>query len=704
MHFNTKYIFQGDSKSEALAKINYNFDQIVSFGVGPNGNRGAKGATGIYGPAGFKGISGTTGGRASKWYSQSTQPAGSQQYDLWIDSNTADGVVNQKGSTGSWNDTGYRLFSSLYFKSYEFIKGPAGVTDKYVIGLNNVGASAAYTNIVISDADMDITDINPNNSKVLVSTDDQITSPVMGFSKSGAISGSRPSFYWKNTGMLGDLEFRTGGIFRISSNLSTSINTGTSRLNISGNRINSTSLNYTISGVGNFDIGSNNTVGAGTFFNVNSSNLVFNQIAYDHLGSIVISAATGSYLLNNTPTAAFAGSNIELEVGSLGNSMFEFTGIGGGNILSAKPRGSVSSGNFAQTIFGSTGGATGGTGGPYSYHVRRLQQIRQNTINVNSVTLYRASFGSTANLTNVFDLRNLTFWESDVIVATPLSYTSAGGVYLYVPADYTQSIYPIYSYNRSRTFRVMLDNTETNPTGRNILGLIIDFSQFISSIGTVLKTYISFPSTTCQYVDITWLAYANANNANTRLFWKTCDGRGGYLDLTNLYSVGVEPPPSSGTVGGTVPSSGGSVPSGGAGCPTPDMPIMISPELSILAGDLEIGNEIYTIHEISNEWGYYKVSYIETTMQPIVSVNIGGKILTVSDTHKFLLSSGDYVSVSEIEIGTEIKTMNGTSILESVYAIGNGEVLKIEIEEAHTYVIDGVISHNKIVRSLSAEP
>jgi hypothetical protein len=83
---------------------------------------------------------------------------------------------------------------------------------------------------------------------------------------------------------------------------------------------------------------------------------------------------------------------------------------------------------------------------------------------------------------------------------------------------------------------------------------------------------------------------------------------------------------------------------------------------------------------------------------------MGGKILTVSDTHKFLLSSGDYVSVSEIEIGTEIKTMNGTSILESVYAIGNGEVLKIEIGEAHTYVIDGVISHNKIVRTLTAEP
>ena len=699
MHFNNKYIFQGDSKSEALAKINYNFDQIVSFGVGPNGHQGIKGATGIYGPVGFKGIRGVTGNRATKWYSQSFQPTGSQEYDLWIDSNTADGVVNQKGPTASWSDTGYRLFSSLYFKSYEFIKGPAGVTDKYVIGLNNVGASAAYTNLVISDSDMPASDINPNNSKVLVSTNDQTSSPIMGFAKSGAISNSIPSFYWKNTGVLGDLEFRSSGIFRITSLLSTSINTAGARLTMSGNRINSNSLNYNLSGVGDFNISSNNTIGTGTFFNVNSSNLVFNQIAYDHLGSIVISAATGSYLLNSTPTTTFAESNIELEVGSSSNSIFEFTGIGGGNILSAKPKGTVSSGNFGQTIFGSTGGATGGTAGPYSYNVKRLQQISQSTVAVDNVKLYNSV--ATSNLGNVFDLRNLTFWESDVVVVTPLSYTRTGGVYLYVPSNYTQNMYPVYSYNRSRTFRVMLDNRDTDPGGRNILGLIIDFNQFVSSIGTVVKTYLPFASTSCQYVDLNWIAYANANNGNTRIFWKTCDGRGGYLDLTNLYSVGETPPPSSGTIGGESPGGGSPPSGGGGGCPTPDMPIMISPELSILAGDLEIGTEIYTIHEITNEWGYYKVAHIETTIQPIVSVIIGGKTLTVSDSHKFLLSSGDYVSVSEIKTGTEIKTIEGTSIFESVQSVGMGEVLKIEVENAHTYVVDGIISHNKIVLSLT---
>jgi intein/homing endonuclease len=32
--------------------------------------------------------------------------------------------------------------------------------------------------------------------------------------------------------------------------------------------------------------------------------------------------------------------------------------------------------------------------------------------------------------------------------------------------------------------------------------------------------------------------------------------------------------------------------------------------------------------------------------------------------------------------------------LESKNRIGEGEVVKIEVEEAHTYVMEGIISHN----------
>jgi hypothetical protein len=77
MHFNTKYIFQGDSQRDITNKINYNFDQILSFAVGPDGHIGPRGATGLYGPAGYKGASGATGTRASKIFKQPTQPLAS---------------------------------------------------------------------------------------------------------------------------------------------------------------------------------------------------------------------------------------------------------------------------------------------------------------------------------------------------------------------------------------------------------------------------------------------------------------------------------------------------------------------------------------------------------------------------------------------------------------------------------------------------
>jgi hypothetical protein len=74
MHFNTKYIFKGDTQKEIIGKINYNFDQILSFAIGPDGHPGPRGATGIYGPAGKRGAMGNTGPRASQWYKQPTEP------------------------------------------------------------------------------------------------------------------------------------------------------------------------------------------------------------------------------------------------------------------------------------------------------------------------------------------------------------------------------------------------------------------------------------------------------------------------------------------------------------------------------------------------------------------------------------------------------------------------------------------------------
>ena len=133
---------------------------------------------------------------------------------------------------------------------------------------------------------------------------------------------------------------------------------------------------------------------------------------------------------------------------------------------------------------------------------------------------------------------------------------------------------------------------------------------------------------------------------------------------------------------------------GGGGCPTPEMRILLADGNSIKAGDIKVGTKLCTVHEKTGEWGHYKVSYAGRMIQPILSVKIGGTSVKVSESHKFLTENNGYVTISDLNIGSVIRTVNGLSKLESKNRIGEGEVVKIEVEEAHTYVMEGIISHN----------
>lgn len=61
MALNLKEIFEGDSEVIRISKLNYNFDQLLSNGGGPQGPQGSQGVTGIAGPIGVTGATGATG-------------------------------------------------------------------------------------------------------------------------------------------------------------------------------------------------------------------------------------------------------------------------------------------------------------------------------------------------------------------------------------------------------------------------------------------------------------------------------------------------------------------------------------------------------------------------------------------------------------------------------------------------------------------
>ena len=63
MALNLKQIFYTDSDQIKLDKVNYNFDQLITNGGGPQGPVGVGGSQGAQGTMGFQGPIGITGPR-----------------------------------------------------------------------------------------------------------------------------------------------------------------------------------------------------------------------------------------------------------------------------------------------------------------------------------------------------------------------------------------------------------------------------------------------------------------------------------------------------------------------------------------------------------------------------------------------------------------------------------------------------------------
>jgi hypothetical protein len=429
MHFNTKYIFKGDTGREVIGKINYNFDQILSFTVGPDGHQGPIGPTGIYGPAGKRGSSGATGIRASSWYKQPTEPIQNLiTNDIWVDTSVSDGdikVFNYPVANNQWQDSGYSFFNSKYFQSYSYIEGPGGATNNNVIGFKYPGGitGSADTSLLINDSKSSNAGANPNNSKVLISTSDQVDRPIMSFSKNGEVSNDVPSFYWNALGSDAGLKFDSGGSLYATSDLDFSIDSGLARTLITSDSCTFSGENggFNISGDGDFYFNSNISIGSGAFLNVSSSNLSLGTSSFVYKGSLTISSPlTSTYILDSNPSSPAYNGGISALVKPGVVESFNFSDYTGNSILSNKPSGSVSSGNFAQTIFGSTGGFTGGTGGPFSYHVKKVKEIRQNTTTLSAKNYLTPT---SINLTNVFDISTNTNWDIENIIATPTSYS-----------------------------------------------------------------------------------------------------------------------------------------------------------------------------------------------------------------------------------------------------------------------------------------
>jgi hypothetical protein len=549
MHFNNKYINQGDSEKEIKDKVNYNFNQVLSFAVGHEGYIGPKGATGIPGPSGKIGGTGNTGDRASEWFRGTVVPlaGSSQEFDLWVDDSSALGDIYER-DTSSWSYTGLSLFNSDYFEVYSGIVGPLGLTDKSAIGFNS-SYTPDQTSLVISDTYFSSLDVNPNNSKLLVATGDQIDTPIFSFSKSnGSSTIDPPSFYWKNTGTLSDLIFKSPGKLSINSLLDLEISSDDltigGSLIISGNSFSSTTQgNLNLIGDNRISlIASNSSISPiiinSLNFGVNESKLYTKTLT--KISQFI--GFPGNYALKSTPIAGstfnyFGGISINSD--STSARVFDFTGMDGHSVLYGSPLGSVTSGNHKQTVFGVSGGvSTGSTGAPYSYHVKRLNNISVIAspgllIPYSKRNKSRFLISDFVSLSTVLNLISVSLWNSNMIVATSNTVLS-DDAYVIIPSATTSSFEPLFYSGEGNEYRVYLNDMNGS---RKIKGIIYSYI-YETTLGALLNrlVYIDFVSS-CSYVDLSWAYIGSSTNPNGRIFWKTCKGEGGILESTNQFTI-----------------------------------------------------------------------------------------------------------------------------------------------------------------------
>ncbi len=132
-------------------------------------------------------------------------------------------------------------------------------------------------------------------------------------------------------------------------------------------------------------------------------------------------------------------------------------------------------------------------------------------------------------------------------------------------------------------------------------------------------------------------------------------------------------------VGGSGTQSGGSVPPGWSGddyCVAHDTPVLLATGEYLEARQLAVGDLLRTQHEKTLEWGEYPVEAISFADASVYLCKIDRNSIRATAEHRFYIGD-QWVTASQIG-----------------QPDGSDTVAKITVTHAHTYVSNGILSHN----------
>jgi hypothetical protein len=110
------------------------------------------------------------------------------------------------------------------------------------------------------------------------------------------------------------------------------------------------------------------------------------------------------------------------------------------------------------------------------------------------------------------------------------------------------------------------------------------------------------------------------------------------------------------------------------------------------AGDLQLGDKVKTQHETTLEWGDYEVTHVSVIPNtPRLMFKFDGLDFVCSHSHKFFTEDGKWVDADAVAVGDRL---SGKTVL-AVVEHSDGPVVRITVADAHTYICEGLFSHNK---------
>lgn len=109
------------------------------------------------------------------------------------------------------------------------------------------------------------------------------------------------------------------------------------------------------------------------------------------------------------------------------------------------------------------------------------------------------------------------------------------------------------------------------------------------------------------------------------------------------------------------------------------------------AGDLEVGDEVYTQHEHTLEWVRARVNQKSIRSSERVKVKVGDKEIICTPNHRFFVdNTNSFTAANQLQEGD---ILSGKAFI-SIEDYPKGDVVKISVENAKTYISEGILSHN----------